>query len=125
VGERLGITDQFLGVDALTVEPGGTLRVLERIEGGRYLVSRCPGPPAALAWATGSLPEPPNNPQVGMQNLRGVLPALQQAKAAVVGLGDLSFARVERPAQRRQTRVVKDASVEEMAREIVAWLREG
>jgi electron transfer flavoprotein beta subunit len=123
--ERLGIHDQFLGVDALAVEADGALLVKERIERGRYLVSRCAGPPAALAWATGSLAEPPNNPQVGMQNMRAVLPALQKAAAAAVGAGDVTYVAVERPQARRETRIVKDVSVEEMAQDIVAWMREG
>ena len=80
VGERLGITDQFQGVDELTVQEDGSLRILERVEGGRHQVSACAGPPALLGWATGNLPEPPNNPQVGMANMRAIMPALQRAK---------------------------------------------
>src|SRR6185369_1385449 len=38
VGEQLGITDQFLGVDVLTVQGDGSFKVLERIEGGQYQV---------------------------------------------------------------------------------------
>src|SRR5512137_1186871 len=34
VGERLGIVDQFQGVDSLTVAADGSLEILERIEGG-------------------------------------------------------------------------------------------
>ena len=71
VGERLGITDQFQGVDELNVREDGGLEILERIEGGRHQVSVCAGPPALLGWATGNLPEPRNNPQVGMVNMRG------------------------------------------------------
>jgi electron transfer flavoprotein beta subunit len=123
VGERLGIFDQFQGVDRLTVEDDESLRVLERIEGGRHLVSSLQGPPAVIGWATGHLAEPPNNPQVGMANMRGVMPALQKAKATPVAGGGLSFARVEQPKQLRDTRIVKDVSPEEIAREIVAWVR--
>src|ERR1043165_6449217 len=36
VGERLGITDQFQGVDAIAMRPDGSFEVLERIEGGRH-----------------------------------------------------------------------------------------
>ena len=43
-----------------------------------------PAPPAVLGWATGNLPEPRNNPQVGMANMRTIMPALQKAKAAPV-----------------------------------------
>src|SRR5208337_3740633 len=77
VGERLGIADQFQGVDELKINADGSFDVLERIEGGKHQVSRCAGPPALLGWATGNLPEPKNNPQVGMVNMRTVMPALQ------------------------------------------------
>jgi electron transfer flavoprotein beta subunit len=123
VGERLGITDQFLGVDELTVQEDGSLRILERIEGGRYQVSTCAGPPVVLAWATGELPEPPNNPQIGMQNMRAIMPALQRAQAAPVGAEGVTFASVELPRQRRETRIVKDLPDEEIAREIVEWIK--
>ena len=85
VGERLGIMDQFQGVDELAVLDGGAFQVKERIEGGSYLISECAGAPAVLGWATGNLPEPPNNPQVGMANMRLIMPALQKAKPAPVG----------------------------------------
>ncbi len=54
VGERLGITDQFLAVDELTVEADGALKILERIEGGQYQVSSCAGAPAALGGRRGT-----------------------------------------------------------------------
>lgn len=123
VGERLGITDQFLAVDKLTVQDDGSLRVLERVEGGRYLASVVEGPPAVVAWSTGELPEPPNNPQVGMQNMRTIMPALQKAQPVGVGAEGVVYAKVEVPQQRRDTRIVKDVTVEEIAAEIVDWLR--
>lgn len=123
VGERLGIIDQFLAADKLTVRDDGSLLLLERIEGGKYLASVCDGPPAVVAWSTGELPEPPNNPQVGMQNMRSIMPALQKAQSAAVGAADVSFEKVEVPKQRRETRIVKDVPVDEIAREIVDWLR--
>jgi electron transfer flavoprotein beta subunit len=122
VGERLGILDQFQGVDQLSVLPDGGLQILERVEGGRHQVSVCAGPPAVLGWATGSLPEPRNNPQVGMANMRGVMPALQRAKAVPVGGGGVEWLSVELPKQQRETRIVKDAPVDEIAREIVEWI---
>jgi electron transfer flavoprotein beta subunit len=122
VGERLGIVDQFQGVDRLTVGNDGSLQLLERIEGGRHQVSTCAGPPAVLGWATGSLPEPPNNPQVGMANMRTIMPSLQRAKAVNVGAEGVTFARVSLPSQRREIKVVKDRSAGEIAREIVAWI---
>lgn len=91
VGERLGIQDQFQGVDQLAVQEGGKLQILERVEGGKHQVSVCAGPPAVLGWATGNLPEPKNNPQIGMANMRGVMPALQKAPASPVGGGGVRF----------------------------------
>jgi electron transfer flavoprotein beta subunit len=123
VGERLGITDQFLAVDELAVEADGTLRVKERIEGGRYLASACAGPPAVLGWATGNLPEPANNPQIGMQNMRALMPALQKAVPVPPASGGATYLDVELPKTRRETRIVTDAPVEEIAREIVDWIR--
>jgi electron transfer flavoprotein beta subunit len=122
VGERLGITEQFQGVDQLNVRGDGSLEVLERIEGGRHQVSVCAGPPLLAGWATGSLGEPRNNPQVGMVNMRAIMPALQRAKAAQVGAGGASFTRVSLPKAQRDTKVVKDMSPDEIARDIVAWI---
>jgi electron transfer flavoprotein beta subunit len=123
VGERLGLTDQFLAVDELKVNENGTFQVLERIEGGQYQVSVCDGAPAVLAWATGSLPEPPNNPQIGMVNMRTVMPALQKAQPANIPAGSIAFTGVELPSQRRETRIVKDMPVDDIAAEIVAWIK--
>jgi electron transfer flavoprotein beta subunit len=123
VGERLGVTEQFQGVDKLTVGADGSLEIKERVEGGAYQVSVCQGAPAVLGWATGELPEPPNNPQVGMQNMRFIMPALQKAKPAKAGFEGVTYAAVELPKQRRETRIVKDAPAEDIAREIVAWIR--
>ncbi len=121
VGEELGILDQFQGVDELSVQADGSLRILERLEGGQQLISVCAGPPAVLGWATGNLPEPRNNPQVGMANMRTIMPALQRAKPAPVGTG-ASYGEVALPEQRRTTRVVKDLSADQIAEEIAAWL---
>lgn len=123
IGEHLGITDQFLGVDEITAEADGSFKILERIEGGQYQVSVCAGPPAVLGWATGSLPEPPNNPQVGMMNMRAMMPALQKAQPVKVGAENMEFAAVEVPQQKRDTRIVKDTPVEEIAKEIVEWIK--
>ena len=123
-GERLGVTDQFQGVDELKVGGDGSLRVLERIEGGRHQVSVCEGPPALFGWATGHLPEPPNNPQVGMLNMRAIMPALQKAKPAAIGQEGVTWESVQLPQQRRQTRIVKDLSPEAIAKEIVEWIKQ-
>jgi electron transfer flavoprotein beta subunit len=123
VGERLEITEQFVAVDELTVQDDGSIRILERIEAGRYQVSVCAGAPLVAAWATGRLPEPPNNPQVGMQNMRTILPALQQARRTELAAAGVAFETVAIPAQRRETRIVKDLPPADIAREIVAWMR--
>ncbi len=123
VGERLGILDQFQGVDELKVGADGALEILERLEGGKHQMSRCAGPPALLGWATGNLPEPKNNPQVGMTNMRTVMPALQKAKLVKLAGEGLTFSSVTLPKQLRETRLVKDKPADEIAREIVDWLR--
>ena len=69
IGERLGITDQFFGVDQIEMREDGSFEVLERVEGGKHQSSMCAGAPAVLGWATGNLAEPRNNPQVGMANM--------------------------------------------------------
>ncbi|MCL6544811.1 MAG: electron transfer flavoprotein subunit beta [Bryobacteraceae bacterium] len=123
VGERLGITEQFQGVDELSIGEDESLRILERVEGGQHQVSVCQGLPALLGWATGNLPEPPNNPKIGMDNMRTLMPALQRAKAAkLIGEG-LTFSAVSVPSQRRETRIVKDLAAEQVAEEIAAWIR--
>jgi len=124
VGERLGIMEQFLGVDQLTILPDGSMEILERMAGGQHQVSVCAAPPAVLGWATGFRPAPRNNPQVGMANMRLVMPALQRAKAVAVKSDGLSFQSVMLPKQQRETRIVKNMPAEEIAREIVAWVKE-
>lgn len=124
LGERLGILDQFQGVDEIKVQADGSFEVIERLEGGKQQVSRCAGAPALLGWATGNLPEPKNNPQIGMLNMRGVMPALQKAKPVKVAAEGVAYLSVSLPAQQRQTRIVKDASPVEIAREIVDWIKQ-
>ncbi|MBN1379725.1 MAG: electron transfer flavoprotein subunit beta [Gammaproteobacteria bacterium] len=123
VGERLGITEQFQGVDQITIKDNGAMEILERVEGGSHQVSECSSAPAVLGWATGNLPEPPNNSQIGMQNMRLIMPALQKAPATKIGTADIAYKGIELPKQQRNTRIVKDVPVEEIAREIVDWLR--
>jgi electron transfer flavoprotein beta subunit len=123
VGERLGIIDQFQGVDQLTVNPDGSLKILERVEGAKHQVSVCVGPPAVLGWATGNLPEPRNNPQVGMANMRAIMPALQKAKPAKTTAEGATFLNVTLPKQTRETKVVKDMSADDVARDIAAWIK--
>jgi electron transfer flavoprotein beta subunit len=123
VGERLGITDQFQGVDELKINNDGSLEILERVEGGRHQVSQCAGPPALLGWATGNLPEPRNNPQVGMANMRALMPALQKAAPAKLPGQGLTFLNVTLPQQLRATRIVKDQPPDDIAKEIAEWIR--
>ena len=119
-GLRQGLTDEMA---SRVLDPEGAgFQVKERIEGGQYLVSKCDGAPAVIGWATGELPEPPNNPQVGMMNMRTIMPSLQQAKSVTVSTGDVTFDDVALPSQRRETRVVKDTPVEDIADEIIDWL---
>jgi electron transfer flavoprotein beta subunit len=122
LGERLGITDQFMGVDQIDLRADGSFEVLERIEGGKHQVSSCAGTPAVLGWATGNLPEPRNNPQIGMVNMRTVMPALQKAKPAALADNGLHYLSASLPSQQRQTRVVKDMAPEAIAQELVEWM---
>jgi len=122
VGERLGITDQFQGVDQIDLRDNGSFEVLERVEGGKHQVSVCAGAPAVLGWATGNLAEPRNNPQVGMNNMRTIMPALAKAKAAKLDTNGLSYVSVTLPRQQRDTRVEKNLNPDEIAAELVAWI---
>jgi len=122
VGERLGITEQFQGVDQIELRDDGSFEVLERIEGGRHQVSVCASAPAVLGWATGNLPEPRNNPQIGMANMRTMMPVLQKAKAATLDANGLSYIGVSLPKQQRTTRVVKDMTPDQIAAELAEWI---
>lgn len=124
VGEALGIMDQFMGVDEIKPNADGSFTVLERVEGAHHQESLCQGAPAVLGWATGSLPEPANNPQVGMMNMRTIMPALQKTPKANVGLDGVEYLSVSLPKQLRNTRIVKDMSIDEMANEIEAWIKQ-
>jgi electron transfer flavoprotein beta subunit len=122
VGERLGITDQFQGVDQITLSDDGSFEVLERVEGGKHQVSVCASAPAVLGWATGNLAEPRNNPQIGMANMRTIMPALQRAKAAKLEANGLRYVSASLPKQQRDTRVEKNLTPDEIAAELVAWI---
>ena len=122
VGERLGIRDQFQGVDRIVLSDDGAFEVMERVEGGKYLLSSCAGPPALVGWATGERGEPRNDPQMGMRNMRAIMPALQKAATAQVTAEGLSYDGVRLPGQQRQTRVVKEMSAAEIAQEILDWI---
>jgi electron transfer flavoprotein beta subunit len=55
--------------------------------------------------------------------MRTLMPALQKAKSAAIAAGG-TFGSVAVPAQRRDTRVVKDLSPDAIAQEIVEWIRQ-
>jgi electron transfer flavoprotein beta subunit len=122
IGERLGITEQFQGVDQITLADDGSFEVLERVEGGKHQVSTCAGAPAVLGWATGNLAEPRNNPQIGMGNMRTIMPALMKARAVKLDANGLNYASVSLPKQQRETRVEKNMNADEIAAELVAWI---
>jgi electron transfer flavoprotein beta subunit len=124
LGERLGIVDQFQGVDELKANNDGSLEILERIEGGKHQVSHCLGPPAVLGWATGNLTEPKNNPQVGMANMRTMMPVLQKPKSVKLPSAGFKFSGVTLPRQLRETKIVKDKTPEEIAQELVNWIKQ-
>jgi len=122
VGERLDITDHFMGVDQIELHEDGSFEVLERVEGGKHQVTVCAGAPAVFGWATGNLPEPRNNPQIGMANMRTVMPALQKAKSTLLAENGLQYVSASLPSQQRQTRVVKDMAADAIAQELVEWI---
>jgi electron transfer flavoprotein beta subunit len=55
--------------------------------------------------------------------MRAVMPALAQAKPASLGGDGTTWLMAEVPKQRRETRVVKDSSPDEIAKEIVTWIK--
>ena len=57
-----------------------------------------------------------------MANMRTVMPALQRAKSVPLAAGGLHFLSASPPKQQRQTRVVKDLSVEQVAHELAEWI---
>jgi len=122
VGERLGITEQFQGVDQIDLREDGSFEVLERVEGGKHQVSICTAAPAVLGWATGNLSEPRNNPQVGMANMRSMMPALQKAKPTTLAANGLRYISASLPKQQRVTRVEKDLTPDQIATELVEWI---
>jgi len=124
VGERLGIINQFQGVDEIKINDDGSFDVYERITEGKHQISQFSKLPAILGWATGNLPEPKNNPQIGMVNMRTIMPSIQRAKQVKLENKNLVFTSVQLPKQVWKTRIVKDMPVEEIAREIVEWIKQ-
>jgi len=109
-------------VDQIEIREDGSFEVLERVEGGKHQLSACAGAPAVLGWATGNLAEPRNSPQIGMANMRIVMPTLQKAKPITLSDGGLQYLSASLPSQQRQTRVVKDAAPEAIAQELADWI---
>jgi electron transfer flavoprotein beta subunit len=58
-----------------------------------------------------------------MANMRTVMPALQRAKPAKATAEGVTFVRVTLPKLQRETTIVKDLPPEEIAREIVDWIK--
>ena len=127
VAQHLGISEQFFKVDfcqAKDATPGAEVfTIKERLAKGAYQVAEVKGLPFACTWATGNLPTPPNNPQIGMQNMRQIMPALM--KALPVSLDAASpIQDLVLPTTKRQAKVVQDMPLETMAEEIATWLKE-
>jgi electron transfer flavoprotein beta subunit len=59
-----------------------------------------------------------------MVNMRTVMPALQKAKPVKLAGEGLSFASVSLPKQLRETKIVKDKSADDIAKEIVEWIKQ-
>ena len=57
-----------------------------------------------------------------MANMRTIMPALQKAKTAALDGNGLHYVSVSLPKQHRTTRVEKNMSADEIARDIVAWI---
>lgn len=119
----LGINEVFLGADFIEVNQDSGFIIKERNETNGYLVSTTSELPLVVSIATGEIAEPCNNPQVGMANMRKMMPILQKS----VKLDDLHsnivYEAVDLPKKNRSTLVVKDKSPEEIAIEIVNWIK--
>jgi len=61
---------------------------------------------------------------VGMANMRTIMPALQRATVAAISADGLRYTNVATPKQQRQTKIVKDLPAEDIAREIVQWIKQ-
>ncbi len=123
LGEMLGITEQFQGVDTLTVKEDGSFEIMERVEGGLHQKSTFDKLPAVLGWATGDLPEPPNNPQIGMMNMRGIMPSIMKAKKEDLPNEGIELKSCEVPKALRETKIVDNMTEEMIANEIFAWIK--
>ena len=97
VGERLGILDQFQGVDELKVNADGTpSKFWSASKAANTRFQNAPERRHCLVGPPGNLPEPKNNPQIGMMNMRTVMPALQKAKAGKARRGGSELSPMSR-----------------------------
>jgi electron transfer flavoprotein beta subunit len=51
------------------------------------------------------------------------MPALQKAKPVKIAADGVTFASVSLPKQMRDTKIVKDASPDDIAKELVEWIQ--
>jgi electron transfer flavoprotein alpha/beta subunit len=58
-----------------------------------------------------------------MANMRAVMPALQKAAPVKLAGEGLAFLSVSLPKQLRATQIVKDKSPDDIAKEIIEWIR--
>ncbi len=122
VGERLGITDQFQGVDELTVGADGALRD-PRAHRGRA----APGVGvrrAARACSAGRPATCPSRRTTRRSAWRTCARSCRRCRRPSRRRSPMggAFASAAVPTQRRETRVVKDLSPDEIAQEIVEWI---
>ena len=54
--------------------------------------------------------------------MRTIMPALQKAKPVTLDANTLRFVSLNLPSQQRTTRVVKNLTADEIARELVEWI---
>jgi electron transfer flavoprotein beta subunit len=57
-----------------------------------------------------------------MANMRGIMPALQKAKHVELAANGLRYVSVNLPKQQRETRIEKNMTADEIARELVEWI---
>jgi electron transfer flavoprotein beta subunit len=57
-----------------------------------------------------------------MANMRNLMPALQKAKPATLAPNGLRYHSASLPRQQRTTRVEKNMTPDEIARELVEWI---
>ena len=122
VGERLSIADQFQGVDQIDVRQDGSFEVLERVEGGKHQVSLCAGAPAVLGWATGTWRSRGTIRKWAWRTCARLCRRCKRRRRRRSKRMVCSYVSVSLPKQQRTTRVEKNMSADEIARELVEWI---